>query len=122
MNSKAEKKEISEPNPEQQELHWLEGIYMRVERLLIEMASIRDEISEVTGKRSYPSISPGHHSMAQKTKSAHEDISIDLMVDLTRKVNEIHRLHFAGQYLKKKKNIREKFLAEILVTPARNQK
>jgi len=57
-----------------------------------------------------------------ETKSVQEDISIDLIVDLTRKVNEIHRLHFAGQYLHKKKNTREKFLAEILVTPARNQK
>lgn len=122
MNSKAKKKEIPQSNPEQQELSWLKGIHLRVERLFIEIASIRDELSKVAGKGSYPGRLLDHHSLAQKTKSAHEDISIDLMADLTKKVNEIHRLHFAGQYLQKKKNIREKFLAEILVIPARNQK
>ncbi|KQR65325.1 hypothetical protein [Pedobacter sp. Leaf176] len=122
MNSNGEKKEISESNPEQQELLWLEGIYLRVERLFIEIASIRDEISEVAGKGSYAGILPNHYSSARQKKSAHEGISIDLMADLTKKVNEIHRLHFAGEYLVKKKNTREKFLAEILVTPARNQK
>lgn len=122
MNSKAEKKEIPQSNPEQQELSWLKGIHLRVERLFIEIASIRHELSKVPGKGSYPGRLPNHHSLPKKTKSVQDDTSIDLMLDLTRKVNEIHRLHFAGQYLQKKKNIREKFLAEILVTPARNQK
>jgi len=122
MNSKAEKKEIPQSNSEQQELSWLKGIHLRVERLFIEIASIRDEISEVAGKKSYPGRSPVDHPLARKTKSVHDDISIDLMIDLTRKVNEIHRLHFACQYFHKKKSIREKFLAEILVKSARNQK
>jgi len=122
MNSKGGKKEIPESNLVKRELLLLEGIHLRVERFFIEIASIRDEISEVAGKKSYPDRTPEDYPLARKTKSVHDNISIDLMADLTRKVNEIHRLHFAGQYLQKKKNIREKFLAEILVTPARNQK
>ncbi|MBC6112349.1 hypothetical protein ACFOG5_11020 [Pedobacter fastidiosus] len=42
--------------------------------------------------------------------------------ELSRKVNDIHRLHFPAPYLKKQKNLKEKFLAEIFVTPERNKK
>lgn len=122
MDPKGETKEISEPNPEQQELRWLEDIHYRVKQISIELMSIRDELSQVAHKGSYPGKMHNNHSLEQKTKCIHDNILIDLMMALARKVDEIHRLHFAEQYLHKKKNIREKFLAEILVTRARNQK
>ncbi|UKT62748.1 hypothetical protein [Pedobacter mucosus] len=46
----------------------------------------------------------------------------EIILDLSRKINDIHRLHFSGQHLPKRKNQKQKFLAEILTSPARNRK
>ncbi|WP_316795223.1 hypothetical protein [Pedobacter agri] len=46
----------------------------------------------------------------------------DIVTDLAKKINEIHRLHFSEHQLKKRKNQKQKFLAEILKSPARNPK
>lgn len=46
----------------------------------------------------------------------------EIVLDLSRKINDIHRLHFSENQLKKRKNQKQKFLAEILTTPARNVK
>ena len=122
MDPKGETKEISESNHEQQGLRWLEGIHMRVERLSIELISIRDELSQVASKESYPCKIHTNLSLEQEPKCIQDNILIDLMMALTRKVNDIHRLHFAEKHLQRRKNTKEKFLAEILLTPARNQK
>lgn len=44
----------------------------------------------------------------------------EIMLDLSKKINEIHRLHFSESDLLKRKNQRQKFLAEILTNPARS--
>ena len=46
----------------------------------------------------------------------------EIILDLSRKINDIHRLHFSGQHLPRCKNQKQKFLAEILTSPARNCK
>ena len=45
-----------------------------------------------------------------------------ILLEMQRKVNEIHKLHFSEQYLSEKIQLKEKFLAEILISPARNVK
>jgi len=45
---------------------------------------------------------------------------LELILDLSKKINDLHRLHFSEQRLSKRKNQKQKFLAEILTTPARN--
>ncbi|WP_316800169.1 hypothetical protein [Pedobacter frigidisoli] len=47
---------------------------------------------------------------------------IELVLDLSRKINDIHHLHFSEEKLKKRKNQRQRFLAEILTSPARKPK
>lgn len=44
----------------------------------------------------------------------------EIVLDLSRKINDIHRLHFSEKQLMKGK--KQKFLAEILTSPARNSK
>jgi len=46
----------------------------------------------------------------------------EFVLDLSRKINDIHRLHFSENQLKKRKNQKQRFLAEILTSPARNPK
>ncbi|WP_231464803.1 hypothetical protein [Pedobacter sp. Leaf132] len=46
----------------------------------------------------------------------------EIVLDLSRKINDIHRLHFSENQLKKRKNQKQRFLAEILTSPARNPK
>lgn len=46
----------------------------------------------------------------------------EIIMDLSKKINDIHRLHFLEEQLKKRKNQKQKFLAEILTSPARNPK
>jgi hypothetical protein len=46
----------------------------------------------------------------------------EMISDLSRKINDIHSLHFSEQHLNKRKNQKKKFLAEILTGPARNSK
>jgi len=46
----------------------------------------------------------------------------DVILELSRKINDIHRLHFSEPELKKRKNQKQKFLAEILTNPARKSK
>lgn len=62
--------------------------------------------------------------MTSKDKSPNLDVSnqelFDIISDLATKVNDIHRLHFSEEQLKKRKNQKQKFLAEILTSPARN--
>ncbi|WP_316844474.1 hypothetical protein [Pedobacter psychrodurus] len=64
--------------------------------------------------------------MTQKDKSPNLEVRnqelFDIISDLARKVNDIHRLHFSEEQLKKCKNQKQKFLAEILTSPARNPK
>ena len=45
-----------------------------------------------------------------------------IVLDLSKKVDDIHRLHFSEQQLITRKNQRQKFLAEILTSSARNPK
>ncbi|WP_231424673.1 hypothetical protein [Pedobacter sp. Leaf250] len=47
---------------------------------------------------------------------------LEMVIDLSRKINDIHQLHFSEHQLKKRKNQKQKFLAEILTSPARNPK
>ena len=47
---------------------------------------------------------------------------LEIISDLSRKINDIHRLHFSEDHLKTRKNQKKKFLAEILTGPARNPK
>lgn len=64
--------------------------------------------------------------MTHKDKSPNLEVRnqelFDIISDLARKVNDIHRLHFSKDQLKKCKNQKQKFLAEILTGPARNPK
>lgn len=64
--------------------------------------------------------------MTNKDKSPNLEVSnqelFDIVSELAKKVNDIHRLHFSEEKLKKRKNQKEKFLAEILTNPARNSK
>ena len=46
----------------------------------------------------------------------------DVILELSRKINDIHRLHFSEPELKKRKNQKQMFLAEILTSSARNPK
>ncbi|MCX2473534.1 hypothetical protein OQZ33_04235 [Pedobacter sp. MC2016-05] len=46
----------------------------------------------------------------------------EIVLDLYKKINDIHRLHFPEEQLKKRKNQKQKFLAEILTSSARNAK
>lgn len=46
----------------------------------------------------------------------------EVILDLSRKINEIHQLHFSQQKLKTRKNQKRQFLAEILISPARKTK
>lgn len=47
---------------------------------------------------------------------------LEIISDLSKKINDIHSLHFSEHQLKKRKNQKKKFLAEILTSPARNSK
>jgi len=47
---------------------------------------------------------------------------LEIISDLSKKINDIHSLHFSEHHLKKLKNQKKKFLAEILTSPARNSK
>ena len=64
--------------------------------------------------------------MINKDKSPNLEVSnqefYDIVLDLAKKVNDIHRLHFSEKQLKKQKNQKQRFLAEILTSPARNSK
>lgn len=64
--------------------------------------------------------------MTNKDKSPNLEVQyqalFDIISDLIKKVNDIHRLHFSEEQLKKRKNQKQKFLAEILTSPARNPK
>lgn len=64
--------------------------------------------------------------MISKDKSPNREVTnqelFDVISDLARKVNDIHRLHFSEEQLKKRKNQKQKFLAEILTNPARKSK
>ncbi|KLT63812.1 hypothetical protein AB669_20465 [Pedobacter sp. BMA] len=64
--------------------------------------------------------------MINKDKSPNLEVSnqefYDIVLDLAKKVNDIHRLHFSEHLLKKRKNQKQKFLAEILMTPAKPPK
>jgi len=64
--------------------------------------------------------------MTNKDKSPNLEVRnqelFDIISDLARKVNDIHRLHFPEVQLKKRKNQKQKFLAEILTSSARNAK
>ena len=46
----------------------------------------------------------------------------DVILELSRKINDIHSLHFSEPELKKRKNQKQMFLAEILTSPPRNPK
>jgi septal ring factor EnvC (AmiA/AmiB activator) len=46
----------------------------------------------------------------------------EIVLDLSKKINDIHRLYFSEEQLKKCKNQKQKFLAEILTSPARHSK
>ena len=64
--------------------------------------------------------------ISTENKSPNPQISnqelFDMVLDITKKVNDIHRLHFSEDKLKKLKNQKQKFLAEILTSSARNSK
>lgn len=64
--------------------------------------------------------------MENRDKSENHEMSIqeiyEAVLDLSRKINDIHRLHFPEQQLVKGKNQKQKFLAEILTSSARNSK
>lgn len=64
--------------------------------------------------------------MISKDKSPNLEVSnqelFEIISDLARKVNDIHCLHFSEEKLNKRKNQKQKFLAEILTSPARNPK
>jgi len=59
-------------------------------------------------------------------KATIPDISIEelfvIILDLSKKVNEIHQLHFSEKKLISRKNQKQKFLAEILTSPTKNSK
>ena len=61
-----------------------------------------------------------------ETKKENKEINIQelmtIVLDLSKKINDIHRLYFSEQQLSKRKNQRQKFLAEILTSPAKNSK
>lgn len=44
------------------------------------------------------------------------------LADISRKISEIHSLHFAKEYLEKENNLTEKYLAEILLGIPRKRK
>jgi hypothetical protein len=46
----------------------------------------------------------------------------EIMLDLSRKINDIHRLHFSEEHLSTRKLQKRKYLAEILTSPARKSK
>ncbi|RZJ83404.1 MAG: hypothetical protein EOO20_22845 [Chryseobacterium sp.] len=64
--------------------------------------------------------------MKNKDKTENPEMSnkelLEIVLDLSRKINDIHRLHFSDQHLPKRKDQRQKFLAEILTSPAKNTK
>ncbi|MDQ0966881.1 hypothetical protein QFZ20_002284 [Flavobacterium sp. W4I14] len=64
--------------------------------------------------------------MINKDKSPNLEVSnhdlYEVILDLSKKINDIHRLHFSEEQLKKLKNQKQRFLAEILTSPARNSK
>ncbi|RZJ56010.1 MAG: hypothetical protein EOO44_01075 [Flavobacterium sp.] len=64
--------------------------------------------------------------MKRKDQCPNVEISnqelFDIVTDLAKKINDIHRLHFSETQLKTRKNQKQKFLAEILTSPARNTK
>jgi len=64
--------------------------------------------------------------MKNNDKSENLDMSnqdlFEIVLDLSRKINEIHQLHFSEPQLLNRKNQKQKFLAEILVTPAKTSK
>ncbi|MFC4209915.1 hypothetical protein ACFOWA_01900 [Pedobacter lithocola] len=64
--------------------------------------------------------------MKNEDKSPNIEVSnqllFDIVSELAKKVNDIHRLHFSEEKLKKRTNQKEKFLAEILTNPTRNSK
>jgi hypothetical protein len=47
--------------------------------------------------------------------------SLPVLSDITRKINEIHTLHFPAKELKKKSQ-KEKFMAQILLGPVKKRK
>ncbi|MDB4925498.1 hypothetical protein [Mucilaginibacter sp.] len=47
--------------------------------------------------------------------------SLPMLSDITRKISEIHTLHFPAKELKKKSQ-KEKFMAQILLGPVRKRK
>jgi len=61
-----------------------------------------------------------------KDKSPNKEIRnqelFNMVLDIAKKVNDLHRLHFSEEQLKKRKNQKQKFLAEILTSPARHSK
>jgi septal ring factor EnvC (AmiA/AmiB activator) len=64
--------------------------------------------------------------MINKDKSPNLEINnqelFEIVLELSKKINDIHRLHFSEPQLKKRKNQKEKFLAEILTSSARNSR
>lgn len=44
------------------------------------------------------------------------------LADISRKISEIHSLHFAKDFLEKENNLMEKYLAEILLSIPRKRK
>lgn len=60
-------------------------------------------------------------NIEENTAMSNQEL-LEIVLDLSRKINDIHRLHFSEQQLSKRKNQRQKFLAEILTSPARNSK
>lgn len=47
--------------------------------------------------------------------------SLPMLADITKKIGEIHTLHFPAKHLKKKSQ-KERFMAEILLGPVRKRK
>ncbi|MDO3644547.1 hypothetical protein [Mucilaginibacter sp. L3T2-6] len=47
--------------------------------------------------------------------------SLPMLADITKKITEIHTLHFPAKHLKKKSQ-KEKFMAEILLGPVKKRK
>ena len=47
--------------------------------------------------------------------------SLPMLSDITKKISEIHKLHFPAKELKKKSQ-KERFMAEILLGPVRKRK
>lgn len=57
---------------------------------------------------------------SQNLEMSNQEI-FDVISDLAKKINDIHRLHFSEEHLKNSRNQKQKFLAEILTSSTRKK-